>query len=170
MLDDGEVLVWAEKPTFVRVLTSSVRDFALHPLHFVPALLLCALLIARQAGVAIPIAGDTFWIPLAIVAAVVGPLLIDLVVAIVAGPFFAPSAYGATHAYFLIARGLILRRLKRMPVSLVKDVTLAPWGGRDVPVFVMHEGHKQDFSLLHVTNPAATHAAIASLIGRGEQP
>ena len=160
MLDDGEVLVWAQRPNFLQMAASSVRDFLLSPGHLM--------------GIAALAAGAA-WTRLApppnplfavvIIFTLASPLLVDLIAyPLIIFPFFTPRAYGATRAYILVRRGLVVPRLLRAPVSLISDISLMRWAGRDAICFETDPQHQPGFAFLHASNPSAALQQLKSAI------
>ncbi|HEV7693943.1 MAG TPA: hypothetical protein VGO52_24125 [Hyphomonadaceae bacterium] len=161
-LDDGETLVWAQRPDFARMTIYSIRDFFLHPLHLAG---MASLVIGFAWTRLAPPPLEFALISAAVVLGIAGPLIFDaLACPLVILPFFTPTAYGATRSYLLITRGLLFPRLVRAPVSLLQDITLTRWAGRDAIVFKTEKKHSPSFSFLHASDPAGALQELRSAI------
>lgn len=165
MLDAGEALVWAERPSLSRMLVSSIRQYLFTPLPMLSAAILAIALSLRAFGIQLTLLPVDPIAAVVITVLVMSPLLCGVICGLLyVVPFVTPLAYGATRSYFVICRGLIFRRLTRTPVSVVTRISLAPFAGRKVPVFQMHAGQQADFSFLHVAQPIATQAELQPLL------
>ena len=97
------------------------------------------------------------------------PLVIDLAASLfVSIPFFAPVAYGATRSYIVIARGLLARRLLRVPISVVADISLQQYAGAAAIQFRMTRGKTPDFAFFHSPDPNAALNVLRGLIPASE--
>jgi hypothetical protein len=167
MLDAGETLIWAEQPDFRLMLRTSIRAFILSPWHWGAVLGLAAFGIWRfWLSESMPMPPELSWFVFALLAF---PLVVDLAGSLfVVTPFFAPVAYGATQAYIVTVRGLLARRLLRVPVSVVADISLGQYAGAAAIQFRMNRGKTSDFAFFHSPDPNAALSVLRGLIPASE--
>lgn len=167
MLDDGETLLWAERPDYRGMFLKSLRLIAMMPMNLIAAGILAVLAVTAALRDPADVgAYEGFNIVLAALAA---GSVIQLVYCCVLLPLFAlatmlATAYGATRSYVFVRRGLAPARLIRTPVSLIEDIVPQRTHGFDAIVFLNKDKVPSPFAILHAKNPGQTVTTLKPLL------
>lgn len=167
MLDEGETLLWAERPDFRSMFLRSVRLVIMSPMNLIAAGILIAM--AVMSALRGPADYGAYEGLNILLAALAAGAVAQLACCVVILPLFAivsmtATAYGATRSYAFVRRGLMSPRLVRTPVSMIEDIVLQRFHGFDAIVFMNKDRVASKFSILHAQNPVQTLATLKPLL------